>query len=95
MYTSKTTTQTGRTGIMSRPLQDGVVHQVMRVDGGVLGNYTSAGLAKKVSDELNAFEANPPMFGDLEAIFLEIASQKDEEDLSSAPGSERSSPSSH
>lgn len=75
MYTTKTTTQSNRKGIMSHPLGDKVLHQVLCADGEVLRNCESLGLAEKVAKELNEFEANQPACGDLQAEFIRIASQ--------------------
>ena len=73
-YTAKTVTKTDRR-IFGRKLADKVFHQVIRADGDVLTCCASIELAEKIAKELNAFEANPPKFGDLEAEFQRIAGQ--------------------
>ena len=73
-YTAKTVT-TERKGIMGRPLAAKTQHQVIRADGEVLRNCPTPELAEKVARELNAFEAAPPKFGNLEAEFIRIAEQ--------------------
>lgn len=100
MFTAKTITQTGRKGLMGRPLPDRERHLVME-EGGAHGlracpiwaRYTTPQeapgedgatelracanieLAQKIARELNDFYANPPKFGDLEAILLDIINQ--------------------
>lgn len=72
MITAKTIT-TPRTGLMGHPLPDKVLHVVLEDDGvTVVGNYKSIEKAQSVAENLNAYFANPPVFGDREAQLIEI-----------------------
>lgn len=73
-YTAKTVEVTS--GLVGY-LRTKQVHNILRADGSDLRTARSIEFAQKIANELNAFEANPPKFGDLEAEFQRIGSQEE------------------